>query len=392
MNQTSLLDFVQADGASTLGKAFLEGTHRASRPERLLASLSTVFHHFKISRVARITGLDRIGVEVYSIVRPNSSGLSVTQGKGLRKLTAKLSGIMEAVECLHAEHPENALFLASSSELTRRWPDVSTEFWSAKVDPARRILWTAATNLLNGAEVPVPFDLVHANFDAGERGYSSGLLVSTNGLASGGNLAEAVVHALCEVIERHATLLFGTLPTATRDERVLDLTSIDDPICLSLIDRCAGAKIGLKVWDTTCEIAVPSFIACVSDRKDPQMPPGFGAGCHPARAVALCRAITEAAQSRLTRISGARDDLASKYYGHLEHARSQFLLEQDGVRSFAETPDCVSDCLVEDFRRVRSRIRAAGHHDVFAVLLANNAHYCVVRAIVPGLHGLEDEM
>ena len=42
--------------------------------------------------------------------------------------------------------------------------------------------------------------------------------------------------------------------------------------------------------------------------------PEFGAGCHPRREVALCRALTEAAQARTTYIVGARDDLASELY------------------------------------------------------------------------------
>lgn len=39
-----------------------------------------------------------------------------------------------------------------------------------------------------------------------------------------------------------------------------------------------------------------------------------GSGCHPDRAVALSRAVSEAAQSRLTLIAGARDDLGPEYY------------------------------------------------------------------------------
>ena len=40
----------------------------------------------------------------------------------------------------------------------------------------------------------------------------------------------------------------------------------------------------------------------------------MGSGCHADRDVALLRAITEAAQSRLTRISGAREDFGDEAY------------------------------------------------------------------------------
>lgn len=395
MMQLNLLDLVRAGSSLGLKKAFTEGTHREWAPEHLLTSLSQELSRFNISRIARITDLDRIGIEVYTVVRPNSYGLSVTQGKGVDRPTAQISGIMEAVEYWYAEHPENALFLAPSTELVRRFPDGSSNYWAGIVDPARRILWTNAIDLVTGDEMPVPFDLVHANFDGNGRGFASGLVANTNGLASGGNAPEAVTHALCETIERHATFLFGSLSPAERAARALNLGSIDDLLCRSLIDRCSDAGVGLKVWDATCEIAVPSFIACLSDQRDAQMPPGFGAGCHPARGVALSRAITEAAQSRLTRISGARDDLALKFYSKIERTRAKFLLEQDNVaqsRIFVDTPDCASNCLVEDFRRVLARLRAAGHGDAFAVTLAHNKKYCVVRVIVPSLFGLEDAM
>src|SRR5262245_66558882 len=45
-----------------------------------------------------------------------------------------------------------------------------------------------------------------------------------------------------------------------------------------------------------------------------RLPAANGYGCHPDRDVALSRALTEAAPSRLALIAGTRDDLLPAYY------------------------------------------------------------------------------
>jgi ribosomal protein S12 methylthiotransferase accessory factor YcaO len=57
--------------------------------------------------------------------------------------------------------------------------------------------------------------------------------------------------------------------------------------------------------------------------KTPYPQQATGAGCHTIATIALARAITEAAQSRLTHISGLREDLTWSRY------RQEFLCETD---------------------------------------------------------------
>ena len=56
-----------------------------------------------ITRIANITGLDRLGIPVVMVCRPNSRSIAVSQGKGLTLDAAKASGLMESVETFHAE-------------------------------------------------------------------------------------------------------------------------------------------------------------------------------------------------------------------------------------------------------------------------------------------------
>ena len=89
---------------SEVAKGFWHGTHRATAPATTLDRVRPLAAEFGITRTANVTGLDRIGLPVVMVCRPNSRSISVQQGKGLSLEAAKASGVMEAVETFHAEH------------------------------------------------------------------------------------------------------------------------------------------------------------------------------------------------------------------------------------------------------------------------------------------------
>lgn len=395
MPSTEIAGLIADRSNGRLEKRFRRGTHRADDPAHLLAAISDDLPTYGITRVARVTGLDRIGIEVYMISRPNSRGLSVTQGKGYTRDAARLSGIMEAVESWHAERPTLPLRFASRSEmaLVAELPKAVTQLGVTQDDMP--LLWAMAVDLGTGGEVAVPFDAVHSCFLGQARLKGSTCRVTTNGLASGANPAEAVVHALCELIERHAANRLCDLAPNDRNRMTLDLESIDDRDARALLARFNEASIGVTVWEAADEIEVPSYVACISDLQEPATPPGFGSGCHPSRSVALNRALCEAAQSRLTRISGVRDDLTPKAYGALDRAQARYLADRSNpdenaaLRPYQAAPDIATDCLARDLWRVVDALAEAGFSQALAVSLSQDSRYSVVRAIVPGLRGLE---
>lgn len=395
MPNKAIADLVANRAVGRLEKRFFQGAHRSGDPQRLLDAVSADLPGYGITRVARVTGLDRIGIEVFMVTRPNGRGLSVTQGKGCTRAAAKLSGVMEAIEFWYGEHPDVALRLASPSETRSRLDLSRVPTRARRPITDRPIYWTEAIDLQSGAEVAVPFDLVHACFLASVLDPTSPFGVSTNGLASGANLAEALCHALCEVVERHGTACLARLSHDERAGRALDLASVDDPVAQDLLARFGAADIAVKVWDATPDIALPCYVAAIADRSDPLVPPGFGAGCHASRAVALARALCEAAQSRLTRISGARDDLVLSDFGDAAGIRARWLTGADvgdaapAPTAFADAPDVASDCLLQDLWRIVDAIRASGRDQVLAVELASTPRFSVVRAIVPGVYGYD---
>lgn len=354
-----------------------------------------------ITRVANVTGLDRVGIPTVVVTRPNARSLSVSQGKGYDLDSARISGIMEAVELHHAEHCLLPLRRAAYADLVGRAPVVDVALLPAFVrrfDPHLPLLWTEARDL-QGAAVHVPFDMVHANLTLPLS--SSGCFpLGSNGLCSGNSVPEALVHGACELIERDAVALFYRMSARAQARRRLDLDSVDDARCRELLARFEAAGIGVAVWDVTSDVGLPVYYCSIVERDlNPfhRVGRANGFGCHLARAEALKRALTEAAQTRLTRIAGSRDDLQDEEVEALRSEagirRQLAILEGAGpmTRRFADAPDHYHAGLDEDLAFISERLTRVGLDSLLYVDLSTpGMPVNVVRVIVPGLEGVAD--
>jgi ribosomal protein S12 methylthiotransferase accessory factor len=387
-------------GAAT-PKHHLSGTHRACEPAETWSRLAPRLSEFGITRVGDITGLDRIGIPVWIAVRPNSRSLSVSQGKGLDHVAARVSAAMECVEIAHAEQPARPLRFESYAELREvaEVVDVSTlpPARNSLFTPERKLLWIEAYDLLRGASVWVPYEMVHTDATVPWMPGSGAFLASTNGLASGNNLAEAVLHGLCEVIERDALAMWEFSGEEFQAATRLDLSTTSDPVVGELLERYSRAGISVMAWDITGDVGIPVVQCVIFDTgADPlfkPMPAAFGAGCHPSRVVALTRAMTEAAQSRLTVIAGSRDDFGRARYRTtqdpeaLEYNRG-LVTEQPAVLPFGSLPTWTSETVDGDLRRVLDLLRGVGVPQVLAIDLSiEGMPVSVARVIVPVLEG-----
>ncbi len=104
----------------TEGKIDLGGTIRVRDAASTLAWIRPLLPQFGITRVANITGLDRIGIPVWTCIRPNGRSLSVSQGKGLTPELAQVSAVMESIECHHSEYVRPPELVASHRTVRRR--------------------------------------------------------------------------------------------------------------------------------------------------------------------------------------------------------------------------------------------------------------------------------
>ncbi len=388
-------------GSSDAIKSYRLGTHRVVAPCSTLARVRPLMPVMGITRIANVTGLDRIGLPVVMVCRPNSRSITVSQGKGLDLDAAKVSGVMEAVETYHGETIHLPLKLGSFEELRYSHPMIDVSGLpspaSGRYHDQRRILWIEGVDLVTETPLWLPHEAVHTNYTLPLPAGSGCFVANTNGLASGNHLFEAISHGICEVVERDAVTLWKLGSEEERRGTAIDLDTVDDESCNSLLRRLEAADIDVKVWDTTSDVNVACFQCLIVGRKDRYADPEFGSGCHPAREVALLRALTEAAQARTTYISGARDDFLPHLYEPTTRARRlrdcRALLESHPpVRDFHDVPSWYAETFAEDVAEEVNRLRAAGINQVAAVNLTKPAFRLpVVRVVIPGLEAALEE-
>jgi YcaO-like protein with predicted kinase domain len=380
-------------------KTHLDATHRARSPEETIRDYSRFMPQLGITRLANITGLDCVGIPVAVAIRPNSRSLAVSQGKGINLPAAKASALMESIELWHAEHIINPLRY-ESYETLRRWDPVvdimrlPLRRGCQQLRLDRPMLWVEGWDIVDQRTMWVPFEFVCMN-TVRPLGQEQTFFVSTNGLASGNHLLEALEHALCELIERD-TIAFHFEEGASAFARCkVDLNTVKDVICSPLLASFRQAGIEVAVFDFTSHSSVPTFAAGIADSMDRSSwhPLGafWGYGTHLSPVVALSRALTEAAQSRLTIISGSRDDNPHGVYAsltggeQLESVREQ-VFNPSPVLAFNGLHSLATDTFEGDIEVLIDAILNLELNTAVVVDLTQpTIGIPVVKAIVPGL-------
>ena len=368
---------------------------RADPPEVTLSRIEPHLGRMGITRLAGITGLDRVGIPVVQAIRPLSRNLSVSQGKGLTTAESTVSAAMEAAERWHAERVPVAVTATPRRDLGDR----------ASLDPADFAIddaaepgsgddvpfdWVEGRDAATGHPILVPLDLV--SMDYTEPPQSDRLTRSSNGLASGNTRAEALVSALLELIERDGLAEFEALPQAARDARRVRLSGAASDEIAALLDRLRRADLWLDVWDITGAAGVPACAALLSDtrvlRRQYHVPPCAGSGCHFDPETALIRAVTEAVQSRAAYISGARDDIDPDAYGPAGSAPPALASLFGSATAARGLPGALpaGTTARDDAAILTDRLAALGAGPVVAVDLTHpDIGLPVIRALVPGL-------
>ena len=382
-------------------KSWWRGTHRTIPPVETLQRFGAHAGDLGIARLANVTGLDYLGIPVFMAVRPNSRSLSVSQGKGLDYWAAKTSAFMEAAELTHAEEISSRVRVASFASLGSKAanPALLPQVKGRRLGRDHEIPWVGGRDLANGRSIFVPLELVHMNYTLPQRPGMGFFSASSNGLASGNHKLEAICAGLCELIERDATALWLLRDREERARRRLVLSSIDDDDCRRLLELLAEHRIEVAAWDVTSDIGIACFLCRIGESPDnghERLGAFWGAGCHVDRAVALLRAITEAAQSRLTFIAGSRDDLRRRLYGESRQAMLYDLAldlweGERAARRFNDVPSVHNPDLAVDLAHLRSQLHAAGLEQIIIVdLTIPRFGIPVMRVIVPGLEPDDD--
>lgn len=408
---------------SSIPKVHGVGPHREITTEETYRRIEPHIARVGISRVADITGLDRIGIPVYNAIAPFSNDvISVYNGKGGTALDAKTSAIMEAVERYSAALPLRPVVVASYPELVwqgRRALDPrahNIELY-ARYHLDLPLSWVQSWDLLNDEQVLVP------QYLGGYHTYYHEVpcypISTTNGIASGNSLEEATCHALCELIERDdwtmAEVVSNRFSRAVQTGR-LGLPSswplarhfqeMHASIGLDSLPERAQAYIGMFVdagvrihlKNISSETGIPSVLAVVSEELGDTFSRSHqGIGTHPDAEVAVVRAITEAAQSRVVDMQAMREDISlpdadvPRWALHTKRS-SRFNPEAWAHRAagetirFADLPNHPSADIMSDLTLLLDRLRTRGLEQVLVVDLSPpEIPASVVRVIVPGL-------
>lgn len=382
--------------------AVLENRGRDDRySDRVVCATDTVarmrqqFARFGITRLADVTGLDRVGIPVWMAIRPNSKTLAVSQGKGLNEPAAQASAIMEAAELATAERFPVPVRVCSMQGLAadgaRAMPlNNLLARGERPLTASKELRWVEGHDLLRDDTVWVPADAVSLDpVDA--NGRKSRYWQSSDGLASGNILLEAVMHGLCERVERDA----GTLWLFRSDKDVFDCCV--DPAALGeeavdgLVKQIDKSGFQLRLFDISSDIGVPVMFAILAPKLDgyeqhwKHFDLSSGMGCHPSPARAAIRAITEAAQSRVTSITGARDDFDPNLYSTQLKSDLTAYLKADPVRKHNADEDTPRDP-AENLQFILARLRAAGIGSVVVVPFETGIDgFAVAKVLVPEL-------
>lgn len=373
---------------SSCKKMYAQDTQRAVTPEETLARIERLLPLAGITRVADITALDRVGIPVFSSIRPTAErgAVSVYNGKGATPAEAKVSAMMEGIERYSAEVSGKDLRVERFTDLagTEAVLDPAELILPARADPDLPIPWVTGYDLVAGEEILVPASAVYHPLPPK---YLQLFRTSTNGLASGNTREEAVFHALMEVIERDA----WSLAEVTRNTGP-GVSDIDDPLAAGLLGKFRNAGVEVLVRDITSDIGIPTIAAVADDieLKDPVLLT-TGMGTHTSARIAVLRALTEVAQSRLTQIHGAREDTpAAEGRRRLGYERTKrinrYWFEAPEKKRFSEIPSFDSNDFLDDISLALERLSAAGLSRVIVTdLTREELGVPVVRVIVPGL-------
>jgi ribosomal protein S12 methylthiotransferase accessory factor len=375
--------------------------------DETFARLGALRRTFGVTRLGDTTRLDRTGIPTATAIVPAGNDLiSVYNGKGTSRTAAYVGAVLEAVERQVVSSPLITTFRASVRDVAAQLDLHALGLRQDAIDLEIDCVW--GTDLLSGRAVAVPAANVTCPW-YGDLLYD---VTSTNGLASGNTLCEAIYHALCEMVERHVWALhharsrllqqvaFG--PDAADRSSALEIClPTGSPAIDSLAASVTREGMTMRIFALD-EGSLPHVVA--ASVYDPHLSPpmlhmGFGCSLSPEHAA--LRAITESVQCRISDIQAAREDLMrpdDPPHARMEHARRSHTLPagawfydapgRDTI-DFATLPDRSTRDLAEDLSRVVESLRAIGVSAAVAVdLTPGETGFSVVRTVVPELETL----
>jgi YcaO-like protein with predicted kinase domain len=386
------------------------GVVRTVPPRETIRRLLPMMKAIGVTRIADVTGLDRVGIPNFTTVRPREPGFGISyyNGKGATRSAAKAGALMEALERHTGERCDLPVYCCTQEEMQRHGPTLDpNQIMEPSVrsyEPDMLVEWVEGHDLLADGPTFVPLNAVVCPYKPA--GAAKQLFYShTNGLASGNTIEDALCHAICEVLERDAVALSDAqqlLAHAVRrllaDAGLAYAAPGSEPMRAQLVDsetlpprsrrlvkmmREAGLLVYIR--NLTSSLGIATFDCLSVERKlDGRHLVHYGSGTHPDARVAVSRSVTEAAQSRVAHIQGGREDLT-------EIVRTPAPFDPEEVYgageriSFTAVRTYENANIDDDIRLMVGRLAEIGFRQVVAVDLTHQElGVPVIRVVIPG--------
>jgi ribosomal protein S12 methylthiotransferase accessory factor len=271
-----------------------DDTFRAALKKLRNMKIPILDKYYRMSQPAGIPQYRFIGTEYYKQI----VGTSGANGKGPSDSQALASGIMELIEryscfkyiynykdvpiklCLFDDLDDNLFTLKN---IYSNLIDItSLKILTEKELRRTRMVWYPFSTLL-GKKVWLPLSLL-LHFSKG-----------TTGMAAGNSLEEALVQAICEIIERHCGSLIKKKRLKTP---LIDIATIDHPVIKRLLEKFHALKQQFFIKDFSLNLGMP-VIGVV--RRITKTHGHITIGVATTREEALIRALTENSQTEVIR-------------------------------------------------------------------------------------------
>jgi ribosomal protein S12 methylthiotransferase accessory factor len=318
-----------------------------------------------LTKLARIDHLDRLGIPIYESTtgKPTKKAYSAdwifthkSYGKGKSLIQSRASAVMELVERFSCKH-----FLATGDDFLTPGPGknnnkelfediratlpekfrndrfILEELKTAPFKPVK------AFSLTRGKDILFPRDFIS----------------STTGFASGNCIEEAIMHGICECIERHRIAVINKEKSTIYS---IDIDSIDVPEAREIISKFERAEVKLFIKDFSGGFKIPTIGILGYDPAGDEIVRIYcTAGTSMNRNIALVRALTEVAQLRS---QGLHEKVKRVPFGFppfrsLKDAR--YFTCSEKIKRFSELPDCSNNDFKVEVETAIKELQKRGH-------------------------------
>ena len=285
--------------------------------EDTLAKAMSIKGKHGITRLADITNFSRIDLPVWIGIRPNAKCLSQSAGKGLTSESSMLSALMEGIEVSYAENVETRDAILANARISVvngcECIDIDDYPTRQMVKAKDELRWIPIEKLDSKNEtVYAPYEILSLDFTR-HRNEGPGpkkMITTSNGVASGGNITEATVSALLEVVERHSITVKMRMG---KQYRKIDLSEYESIHINNVLSRIKKGGGNVMLFDSTVVEGIYT-VEAIQWSDDNSIPITHGMGASLSLETAILRAILEANQASTIMLSGSRDDMTKSMY------------------------------------------------------------------------------